>query len=106
MGTPYHAAIDSLGNKIEPFGIDNDPLQVVSIVETSQGNAIRISGVTWGMIYTEPGFPLAYPWMNSQELQIQEGDMGDYWPVGDVEIDIPSVPHYEKITSYSRMALK
>lgn len=27
----------------------------------------------------------------SQECQIQEGDAGDYWPVGDVTIDIPSV---------------
>lgn len=138
LGTPYHVTTDSLGNRIEPFGIDNDPLQVVSILETTQGNAIRISGVAWGMIYTEkefqnyhlklkvkwgedmhsprengprdsgllyhgngkPGSPLAYPWMNSQELQIQEGDMGDYWPVGDVEIDIPSVSHNENYFIY------
>ena len=129
LGTPFQLEIDSLGNKIEPFGIDNDPLEVIKIVETDQGNAIRISGLAWGMIYTEkefknyhlklkvkwgeamyiprengprdsgllyhgfgePGSTSAYPWMGSQELQIQEGDMGDYWPVGEVEIDVPSV---------------
>jgi len=118
---------DSLGNTLEPFGIDNDPLDVITVVPTDEGNAIRISGVAWGMIYTENEFKnyhlklkvkwgedkhpprenrrrdsgLLYHgfgepgsadvWMSSQELQIQQGDMGDYWPVGDVEIDIPSV---------------
>lgn len=128
LGTPYNVELDSLGNTIEPFGIDNDPLEVIKIVDVDQEKAIRISGVAWGMIYTkeayenyhlklkvkwgdekhaprenerrdsgllyhgfgEPGS--AYYWMSSQELQIQQGDMGDYWPVGDVKIDIPSVP--------------
>ncbi|MEQ9166384.1 MAG: DUF1080 domain-containing protein [Fulvivirga sp.] len=130
LNTPYQMKEDSAGNPIEAFGIDNDPLEVVSIVETDEGNAIRISGVAWGMIYTEdsyknyhlklkvkwgeamhrprengprdsgllyhghsniPGSELSHPWMNSQELQVQEGDMGDYWPVGEVEIDVPTV---------------
>ena len=127
LGKTYIIRTDSLGNNIEPFGIDNDPLGVITIVPTEQGNAIRISGVAWGMIYTEKdygnyhlklkmkwgeekhpprkdrprdsgllyhgyGAPgSANNWMSSQELQIQEGDIGDYWPVGDVEIDIPSV---------------
>ncbi|MCK4920954.1 MAG: DUF1080 domain-containing protein [Bacteroidales bacterium] len=127
LGQPFQIRTDSLGNNIEPFGIDNDPLGVITIVPTEQGNAIRISGVAWGMIYTEKdygnyhlklkmkwgeekhpprkdrprdsgllyhgyGAPgSANNWMSSQELQIQEGDIGDYWPVGDVEIDIPSV---------------
>lgn len=30
-------------------------------------------------------------WIASQECQIQEGDAGDYWPIGAVTIDIPSV---------------
>lgn len=132
LATPYNLEIDSEGNTIEPFGIDNDPLEVIKVIETDQGNAIRISGVAWGMIYTkkefknyhlklkvkwgedmhrprengprdsgllyhgfgEPGS--AYFWMNSQELQIQQGDMGDYWPVGNVEIDIPSIPYDDK----------
>ena len=127
LGTPYELQTDSLGNKIEPFGIDNDPLDVITIVPTEKGNAIRISGVAWGMIYTEEEYKnyhlklkvkwgndkhppredlprdsgffyhgfgepgSAYNWMSSQEVQIQQGDIGDYWPVGDVEIDIPSV---------------
>ena len=128
LGTPYTLETDSLGNKLEAFGIDNDPLEVVKIVELGDGKAIRISGVAWGMLYTaesyenyhlklkvkwgeamhpprekgprdsgllyhgfgEPGS--VYAWSDSQELQIQQGDMGDYWPVGDVAIDIPSVP--------------
>lgn len=132
LGTPYQIENDSLGNTIVPFGIDNDPLGVIKVVETEQGNAIRISGVAWGMIYTEKEYknyhlklkikwgedkhpPRAHlardsgllyhgfgapgsagNWMGSQELQIQQGDIGDYWPVGNVEIDIPSVPADDK----------
>ncbi len=128
LGTAYRIETDSLGNTIEPFGIDNDPLGVITVIEEGDGNAIRISGVAWGMIYTEKDYKnyylklrmkwgnekhapredlrrdsgllyhgfgapgSAYYWMSSQELQIQQGDLGDYWPVGDVEIDIPSVP--------------
>lgn len=133
LGTPYNMKTDSLGKSILPFGIDNDPLEVISIVEDKDSNAIRITGLAWGMIYTDKEYKnyhlklkikwgedkhapreqlprdsgLLYHgfgepgsgdnvWMNSQELQIQEGDMGDYWPVGDVEIDIPSVPTEDK----------
>ena len=128
LGTTYTLETDSLGNKLEAFGIDNDPLEVVKIVELDDGNAIRISGIAWGMLYTEDSYEnyhlklkvkwgeamhpprekgprdsgllyhgfgepgSVYAWSDSQELQIQQGDMGDYWPVGDVAIDIPSVP--------------
>ncbi|WP_299532873.1 DUF1080 domain-containing protein [Ulvibacterium sp.] len=127
LGTPYQVQTDSLGNTLTPFGRDNDPLGVITLVDTGDGNAIRISGVAWGMIYTAQdyrnyhlklktkwgegmhsprengprdsgllyhGFGVpgsVHNWMDSQELQVQQGDMGDYWPVGDVEIDIPSV---------------
>lgn len=126
LGTPYQLEADSLGNPYQPFGIDNDPLSVISVVHIDEAPAIRISGVAWGMIYTEDSYKnyhlklqvkwgsdkhpprenaprdsgllyhgfgepgSAYNWMGSQELQIQEGDMGDYWPVGEVEIDVPS----------------
>ena len=142
LGTPYQSKEDDAGNKIIPFGIDHDPLQVIKVVDTDQGKANRISGVAWGMIYTEkifqnyhlklkvkwgedmhiprengprdsgllyhgngePGSELAYPWMNSQELQIQQGDMGDYWPVGDAEIDIPSVRFKDNYFIYKENA--
>jgi len=140
LGTPFEIETDSLGNTIEPFGIDNDPLGVIKVVETEQGNAIRISGVAWGMIYTEKDFKnyhlklkmkwgedkhppranlprdsgllyhgfgapgSAENWMGSQELQIQQGDMGDYWPVGEVEIDVPSVPMDDKYHIYKEGA--
>ncbi len=42
--------------------------------------------------------------MNSQELQIQQGDMGDYWPVGDTEIDIPSVRFKDNYFIYKENA--
>lgn len=129
LGTPYQMTEDSLGNEIQPFGVDSDPLGVITVVPTDQRNAIRISGVAWGMLYSEATFRnyhlklmakwgndkhpprkdqprdsgllyhgfgppgSANNWMSSQELQIQQGDLGDYWPVGDVEIDIPSVLH-------------
>ncbi|MEN8798288.1 MAG: DUF1080 domain-containing protein [Flavobacteriaceae bacterium] len=140
LGTPYVMETDSLGNTIEPFGIDNDPLEVVKIVSLDDGNAIRISGVAWGMVYTEESYNdyhlklkvkwgndmhpprekgprdsgllyhgfgepgSVYAWSDSQELQIQQGDMGDYWPVGDVVIDVPSKPKDEKFYIYSENA--
>ncbi|MEQ9298532.1 MAG: DUF1080 domain-containing protein [Cyclobacteriaceae bacterium] len=140
LGTPYEVDEDSLGNPIEAFGIDNDPLEVFKVVATDQGNAIRVSGVAWGMVYTEASYQnyhlklkvkwgedmhpprengprdsgllyhsfgpvvTAYTWMDSQELQVQQGDMGDYWPVGDVEIDIPSVPFDGKYYKYKEGA--
>ena len=136
LGPPNETYVDSLGNKIDPFGVDNDPMGIITVVETDQGNAIRISGQCWGMIYTEEGYKnyhlklkvkwgeekhaprdnsrrdsgllyhgfgapgSAENWMGSQELQVQEGDIGDYWPVGEVEIDIPSVPYDEKYYIY------
>ncbi len=137
LGTPYQIETDSLGNIIEDFGVDNDPLEVVRIGSLDDGNAIRISGVAWGMIYTEETYKnyhlklkvkwgndmhpprekgprdsgllyhgfgepgTVHPWSDSQELQIQQGDMGDYWPVGDVVIDIPSIPLDDKFYIYS-----
>ena len=137
LGTPYTMLTDSLGNELKPFGVDHDPLDVISIVELDDGNAIRISGVAWGMIYTEESYEnyhlkmkvkwgqemhyprekgprdsgllyhgfgepgSVYAWMDSQELQIQQGDMGDYWPVGDVAIDIPSKPKDDLFFIYS-----
>ena len=138
LETPYSLKKDSLDNKIIPFGINNDPLEVVKIVEMENGNAIRISGVAWGMIFTENDYEdyhlklkvkwgekmhsprengprdsgllyhgfgppgISSPWMDSQELQIQEGDIGDYWPIGDVEINIPSVSYKEPYYIYNK----
>jgi hypothetical protein len=51
---------------------------------------------TWrrdsGLIYH--GFGLAgehkFAWFHGHELQIQEHDTGDYWPTGEVTLDIPA----------------
>lgn len=137
LGTQYNAQVDSLGNTLAPYGLDNDPLQVITVASVDESNAIRITGEAWGMIFTEKVFNnyhlklkvkwgekmfpprengprdsgllyhgfgapgSANNWMGSQELQIQQGDMGDYWPVGDVEIDIPSIPYKDKYYIYN-----
>ena len=56
LGTPYNQTQDSLGNLIEAFGVDHDPINVFSVVEIDDSPAIRISGVAWGMIFTEEDF--------------------------------------------------
>lgn len=45
-----------------------------------------------GLLYHGFGEPgsVSQRWHPTQECQIQEGDTGDYWPIGDVTIDIPS----------------
>ncbi len=108
------------------IGLNNPDQDIISIVDLPDGKAIRISGVAWGMMFTEKDYGnyqlklkvkwgkdmhvprengprdsgllyhgfgepgSASVWMSSQELQIQEGDMGDYWPTGDIAIDVPS----------------
>lgn len=37
------------------------------------------------------GGSVAQRWHHTQECQIQEGDTGDYWPIGDVCMDIPAI---------------
>lgn len=110
------------------IGLDNSSQDIIKVVELEDGNAIRISGVAFGMMFTDKdygnyhlklkvkwGNAMHVPkengprdsgllyygfgeagsadvWMSSHELQIQEGDMGDYWPTGDIEIDVPSKP--------------
>ncbi|AUP78508.1 3-keto-disaccharide hydrolase [Flavivirga eckloniae] len=129
LGNRFNEKEDSLGNPIEPYGLNNDPLEVITVVEHDNENVIKITGEAFGMIFTKKDYKnyhlklkvkwgkqkfrprdnaprdsgllyhgfgapgSAYDWMSSQELQIQEGDMGDYWAIGDVEIDVPSVPH-------------
>lgn len=43
-------------------------------------------------------------WMSSQELQIQEGDIGDYWPTGDIKIDVPSKLHDSLYYQYNEQS--
>ena len=47
-----------------------------------------------GLLYAGIGEPgtVSGRWMQSHECQIQEHDTGDYWAVGAVEIQIPSIP--------------
>lgn len=47
-----------------------------------------------GLLYAGFGEPGAIngKWMQSQEYQIQEHDVGDYWAIGAVEIQAPAAP--------------
>ena len=123
FASPY-SGIDKTQDRF--IGLNNPSQDVIRVVELEDGTAIRISGVAWGMMFTEEdhgnyhlklkvkwGTDMHAPrengprdsgllyhgfgdpgsaavWMSSQELQIQEGDMGDYWPTGDIAIDVPS----------------
>jgi hypothetical protein len=42
-----------IGNYLEPIGLNNDPLQVSTVVEEDGEPAIRISGETFGILATE-----------------------------------------------------
>lgn len=133
LGVPHAESLvptlttDVEGNYITDLGVENDPLQVFTIVTNDEQPAIRVSGEVFGTLnslqsyrnyhlkleykwgekrwpprkdlprdsgllyhgFGEPGC-VGLRWHHTQECQIQEGDCGDYWPVGNVEIDIPS----------------
>ncbi|GHB62245.1 family 16 glycoside hydrolase [Persicitalea jodogahamensis] len=121
-------AKDANGRYTGNLGVDNDPLNVYSIVREDGQPAIRVSGEVFGTLLFNQNFEnyhvrvdfkwgekkwppredqprdagLLYHgsgeqgsvennWHLSQECQIQEGDAGDYWPVGNVTIDIPAI---------------
>lgn len=113
------------GKYIEPIGLNNDPLNVFSVVEEDGEPAIRISGEVFGILVTEQEFEnfhlsvefkwgeKKYPpredkkrdsgilyhsfgkegavgrvWMKSVEIQVQEGDVGDLWCVGETTTNV------------------
>lgn len=44
-----------------------------------------------GLLYHGQGDPgSAFEWMNAHELQLMQGQMGNYWCIGQVNIEIPS----------------
>ena len=49
-------ARDEAGNYIDPLGVNNDPLNVFTIVEEDGAPAIRISGEVFGILVTEKEF--------------------------------------------------
>ena len=119
---------DENGKYVKAFGINNDPLNVYTIVNEEGKPAIHVSGQVfgtltfneefenyhiklefkWGQKKWEPRLNMVRDagllyhgfgqqgsternWHPAQECQIQEGDTGDYWPTGEVTIDIPAV---------------
>ena len=112
------------GSDAKPFGLNNDPLKVFSVSESS----IHVSGQVWGgvstkkeyenyhlrfkvkwgerkwypapqentkrdagLLYhaTEP-YSFAYNnWLRSSEMQIQEGEIGDFFGVGAGSAEFP-----------------
>ena len=119
---------DENGKYVKAFGINNDPLNVYTIVNEEGKPAIHVTGQVfgtltfneefenyhiklefkWGQKKWEPRLNMVRDagllyhgfgqqgsternWHPAQECQIQEGDIGDYWPTGEVTIDIPAV---------------
>jgi hypothetical protein len=113
------------GTNQAPFGLNNDPLHVFTVVD----GAIRASGQLWGgistrqeydnyhlqvdvrwgtkkwypndstrrdagLLYHATGpFSFAYDcWLRSSELQIQEGEIGDFFGVGAGSAEFPTQP--------------
>ena len=117
---------DSLGTKISPIGYQGLPNSVFSIIEENNEPVLRVSGETYGCVFTkesyenyhlklkvkwgtkkwppredklkdtgilyhsvgECGVDYWRSWMLSQEFQIMEGHMGDYWSIANSAIDI------------------
>ncbi|WP_442588062.1 3-keto-disaccharide hydrolase [Pedobacter sp. AW31-3R] len=121
---------DASGSPIAPLGYNKDPQQVFSVLNEPEGPVLRISGETYGCIFTRSSFKnyhlklqvkwgtqkytprknklkdsgILYhsngeagaeywrSWMLSQEFQVMEGHMGDFWCQADGMIDIRSFP--------------
>ena len=62
---------------------------------------VKNSARNTGLLYHGFGKPgSAYAYLNSLEFEIQEGNMGDYWPIGDIQVDVPSKPTESKFYQY------
>ena len=121
---------DAHGRPIEPVGYDRDPSGVFTVLEQESRLVLRVSGETYGCIFTKEEFSnyrlrlkvkwgerkwtprrnllrdsgILYhsvgpagvdywrAWMLSQEFQIMEGHMGDYWAIANSAIDIRAFP--------------
>jgi hypothetical protein len=84
------------GNYIEAFGLNNDPMQIFSVVEDNGVKVIRISGYVWGGLISEDEFEnyhlhLEYKWGEQKHPPREElphnsglcyhsvGDYGVFW---------------------------
>lgn len=130
--TDYNGKVpkDGNGNAIAPIGYNKDNAKVFSVLNESGGPVLRISGETYGCLFTrssyknyhlklqvkwgdkkyeprmnklrdsgilyhstgEAGAEYWRTWMLSQEFQIMEGHMGDFWCQANSAIDIRSFP--------------
>ncbi|WP_254412609.1 3-keto-disaccharide hydrolase [Dyadobacter diqingensis] len=119
---------DASGLALPPIGYNKDHNQVFSILNEADGPVLRISGETYGCLFTkqayqnyhvklqvkwgdkkyeprqnklrdsgilyhsigEAGVEYWRSWMLSQEFQIMEGHMGDFWCQANSAIDIRS----------------
>lgn len=126
-----NAPVDDQGVIINPVGIVPNNTQVFTMTEENNEPVLKISGETYGCIYTKqefenyhlklqvkwgeqkhtprvdklkdsgilyhsqgkPGVDYWRAWMLSQEFQIMEGHMGDYWNIASSAIDIRAYQH-------------
>ncbi len=124
---------DSDGNDIPPMGLNNDKLNVFTVIEEENEPVLKVSGEVYGCVFTKEEYanyhfslqvkwgdkkweprknllkdsgilyhsigPLGAEhwrsWMLSQEFQIMEGHMGDFWSQANSAIDIKAfIPEY------------
>ncbi|ULC60849.1 DUF1080 domain-containing protein [Flaviramulus sp. BrNp1-15] len=142
LGMPYKEGQDIWNQKklpdYQPFGLNNDPLNVFSVVEVDGKPALRLSGEVYGGISTtkeyenyhlqlefkwgtlkfaprldavrdsgllyhgtdEQGTEAGF-WLRSQEMQVQEGDTGDYWGIAGAQVDIRTEMRVDTLYQYN-----
>lgn len=118
--------LDAEGKPLEPIGYNKDIGHVFSVVELDRKLALRVSGETYGCVFTKQAYEnyrfrlkvkwgqkkwsprtdklrdsgILYhsngpsgvdhwrAWMLSQEFQVMEGHMGDFWCIANSAIEI------------------
>lgn len=142
IGVPHHSLdLEGYekgdGKRGTPIGLNNDPLNVFSVVEMDDEQVLKVSGEVYGGLSTkqefenyhlslefkwgtkkyeprlqdkrdsgilyhaqEPHGQFWNVWMKSLEMQVQEGDCGDFFALAGTGIDIKSVEKTEVEKAY------
>lgn len=142
IGVPHHSLnLEGYekgdGKNGTPIGLNNDPLNVFSVVEMEGEQVLNVSGVIYGGLSTkkeyenyhlslefkwgtkkyeprlkdkrdsgilyhaqEPHGAFWNVWMKSLEMQVQEGDCGDFFALAGTGIDVKSSKNREGDKSY------
>ncbi len=142
IGVPHHSVeLEGFkkgdGKNGTPIGLDNDPLNVFSVIEFDGEQVLKVTGEVYGGLSTknefenyhlslefkwgtkkyeprledkrdsgilyhaqEPHGQFWNVWMKSLEMQVQEGDCGDFFALAGTGIDVKSVEKLEDGKAY------